>query len=87
MGSKNTEMCWHSEGIRYIQGGGAQTIGKKSDGENIKRYHYLGEKNSFGQIYLTRNCLFEPNGSQWNKWEDVFNTIEFYFTKCVPVTI
>lgn len=29
-----------------------------------KKYFYLGQKNREKQIYLTRNCVFEPNNSK-----------------------
>lgn len=57
---------WHYEldpvllenGIRYFQGKGYRKIPYSTKNE-IKRY-YLGSQNELGQIYLRRNCLFEP---------------------------
>lgn len=36
-------------------------------GKTRKRLHYLGQKNSNGQLYITRNCFFEPSqaGADW----------------------
>ncbi|HTO14548.1 MAG TPA: hypothetical protein VLZ83_02205 [Edaphocola sp.] len=36
-------------------------------GRYKKRYHYMGQKNKFGQQYLTRNVMFEPNMNA-NDW-------------------
>jgi hypothetical protein len=30
-------------------------------GKTRKKFHYLGQKNKHNQIYITRNCFFEPN--------------------------
>lgn len=48
-----------SEGVCYLQGGYQQTHSKFSGiGPS---FHYLGETNKNDQIYLTRNCSFEPS--------------------------
>ncbi len=58
---------WHSDldktlfehGILYFQGKGYQR--EPSSGQiNIKKYN-LGESNKYQQIYLKRNCIFEPS--------------------------
>ena len=36
-------------------------------GEWKKEYRYLGKRNNCGQIYLTRNCFFEPSSSEHAK--------------------
>lgn len=33
----------------------------KFNGKSKKRFHYMGQKNKFGQRYITRNVMFEPN--------------------------
>ena len=37
------------------------------EGRTRKVFHYIGQKNRLGQIYLTRNCFFEPSqpGRDW----------------------
>ena len=59
---------WHSmleetlaeNGVNYIQGLFAQRE-PVGDDQNVKSIsHPLGDKNKYGQIYLTRNALFEP---------------------------
>ncbi len=37
-------------------------------GKTRKVIHYLGMKNKFGQIYLTRNCFFEPGSLEKKDW-------------------
>lgn len=56
-----TENCFLEEGVKYLQGGVFQ---KHSDlfaqKHNRESKRYLGQKNSNDQIYLVRNCSFEP---------------------------
>lgn len=37
------------------------------EGKTRKKLHYLGQRNNNGQLYITRNCFFEPNqpGKHW----------------------
>lgn len=59
---------WHSDiepglrnmGVSYIQGLMFQFIPKLKFGEYKKRLHFLGEHNKSNQIYIVRNCSFEP---------------------------
>ncbi|PLT23145.1 hypothetical protein [Pseudoalteromonas sp. MelDa3] len=54
---------WHSEtekilsagNVKYLQGGFVQKVPSANS-----KYHYLGEKNNYNQVYLTRNVIFEP---------------------------
>ncbi len=48
-------------GIRYIQSGSFQLIPKGGINNYKKKYHYLGEINAHNQLYLLRNCIFEPS--------------------------
>lgn len=38
-----------------------QRIEPNLNGKYTKRFHYMGQKNSYGQRYITRNVMFEPN--------------------------
>jgi hypothetical protein len=60
---------WHPDlenllaknGIKYIQGTHVQRVPDRGKKNKISRkYHYLGQKNKFGQNYLIRNVFFEP---------------------------
>lgn len=46
-------------GVQFLQGSTAQKV-PLFNGKERKIYHFLGEKNEYGQIYLVRNCVFEP---------------------------
>lgn len=55
------ELVLHKNGIKYIQGTHVQRIPLDNSTIQIKRkYHYTGQKNKHGQIYLIRNVFFEP---------------------------
>lgn len=64
------EKIFYSCGIRYIQSGRAQILPKID--RSKKRYirHYIGERNSLNQIYLIRNCSFEPSSDRNIDWVD-----------------
>lgn len=49
--------------IKYLQGGRKQVlpIGEQTSEKN--KLHILGEKNKYNQLYLVRNCYFEPSSS------------------------
>lgn len=48
-------------GIKYLQGLPLQQIPVQDNPPKVKtKYHYMGQKNRNGQIYLVRNCFFEP---------------------------
>lgn len=52
--------------VKYLQGGMVQKINSK---KNI--YHYLGQENSFGQLYLTRNVIYEPSSDLKKDWNSL----------------
>ena len=56
---KSIEKCLVSLGLQYIQGTNTQRYYDTSN-HLKKKYHYLGQENRFRQIYLIRNCFFEP---------------------------
>ncbi len=60
---RETEEVLAKNKVVYLQGGYIQNLPY-----NKKVYHYLGQKNSFKQIYLTRNVLFEPASFVKNDW-------------------
>lgn len=57
--SSQVEKCLSDNGVKYLQGSLHQTQTKFENSVGIK--HTLGEKNNHNQIYLTRNCHFEPS--------------------------
>jgi hypothetical protein len=58
--------------IEYIQGSHIQLIPRKTEGTTTlgKKQHYLGQVNRYNQIYLMRNCRFEPSWDHNLDWVD-----------------
>ena len=57
----NVEEALNQKGVKIIQGSYRQNVpvfGKRSI---RKKFHFTGQKNRFSQVYLVRNCLFEPS--------------------------
>lgn len=68
---------WNSElenvlatrGVRYIQGARVQrNASKKPDKWFTRKWHFTGEKNKHGQIFLVRNVLLEPSENTTIDW-------------------
>ncbi|MCX6238339.1 MAG: hypothetical protein NTY07_12425 [Bacteroidia bacterium] len=51
-------------GVKYIQGVRSQSHPNLQSDKNLSIRHTLGERNHLGQLYLIRNCFFEPTLSQ-----------------------
>lgn len=51
----------HNNGIEGIQGIPFQYIPNPGGDWYKRKFHYTGQKNSLGQVYLTRNAFFEPS--------------------------
>jgi hypothetical protein len=58
--NSDIEETLSENGVRYIQGLVIQLVPTGSFGNYRKKYHFQGNRNSFGQYYLVRNCFFEP---------------------------
>lgn len=54
-------ILWNN-GVRYVNSGKIQ-MEPLGNGQFKKNIRFLGQKNTLGQIYLTRNCFFEPSSS------------------------
>ncbi len=76
-----------SSGIKYIN------TAKKDheplgDGKYKTNYRYLGQKNDYGQIYITRNCFFEPSEpSSFNWLDNCLNEVKIAFRWNKPAVI
>ncbi len=57
----NLNMALAEAGVVYFQGMGYQKHPILNLAKRPISKHYLGERNSFGQIYMIRNCEFEPS--------------------------
>jgi hypothetical protein len=58
-------------------------------GDNVykKRYHYLGKRIQGNQIFITRNCSFEPSYSGVDWIGSCLKEIEFAFSIKKPAII
>lgn len=61
------ERILKDEGVKYLQGTFAQRLPIYKNSVKYK-YHYTGEVNTHNQIYLVRNCLFEPSTNSEKDW-------------------
>jgi hypothetical protein len=59
--SSALEEALHIGGVRYMQGLLIQQVPTGKFGHYKRKYHFLGDRNKFGQYYLVRNCFFEPS--------------------------
>ena len=79
-------------GIRYINTGKKQRE-PLGDGQYRVNTRFLGDKNQFSQIYLTRNCFFEPAATGFDvpanyDWiNNCLKEIEIAFRWHKPATI
>jgi len=58
--NNNLESHLAENGIRFIDRAKSSYV-PQGGGQYKKQYYRLGQKNGFGQLYITRNCMFEPN--------------------------
>lgn len=68
-------------GIKYIQGVVVQQIPKEDGTLRYKRTNFQGRRNKLGQIYLMRNCFFEPSQTRdhLDAVDDCLNRIKIAF--------
>jgi hypothetical protein len=50
-----------NQNVKYIQGQRKQRIPTQNPPKEKKIAHFTGQLNKYGQIYLIRNCQFEPS--------------------------
>ena len=73
-------------GIKYMSSPKIQTE-VLGDGITKKHLRYLGKKNNYGQLYITRNAIFEPSGATNNQVESCLSEIELAFKFRKPAVI
>ena len=74
-------------GIEYMSGSKLQheSLG---EGKTRKTIHWLGQKNKVGQLYITRNCFFEPSSNVKTDWvNSCLNEINIAFRWHKPAVI
>lgn len=62
------EKSLYNNGIKYIQGSKVQYISNDFNQKRKVKRHFLGQKNKLNQIYLVRNCNFEPSVFTIKDW-------------------
>ncbi|HEM48842.1 MAG TPA: hypothetical protein ENO27_01395 [Caldithrix sp.] len=80
------EETLYNKGIRYI------TLDKRQkeplgNDKYKTHYRYLGKKNRYGQIYLSRNASFEPSAEGVDWIDKCLNDIKIAFRMKKPATI
>jgi hypothetical protein len=88
-GSYEIESVLKDCGIEYINSGRIQ-MEPLGNGKFVRKFNWLGKINSYGQIYITRNCFFEPvidepAGKNWIN--DCLHEIEIAFQWHKPAII
>jgi hypothetical protein len=73
-------------GIKYI-GTSKIQLEPMGGGKTRKVFHRIGQHNSFGQTYITRNCFFEPNDKSKNWIDSCLKEIEIAFRWNKPAVI
>lgn len=82
----------YDNGVEFINTGKKQ-LEPLGDGKYKTNTRFLGDKNHYGQIYLTRNCFFEPSASGYvvspgHDWvNSCLQEIEIAFRWHKPATI
>ncbi|MDD2674378.1 MAG: polysaccharide (de)acetylase [Flavobacterium sp.] len=73
-------------GIKYMSTSKIQNevLGQ---GKTRRKFHYLGQKNNHNQIYITRNCFFEPSQSGKDWVASCLNDMELAFNWKKPAVI
>jgi hypothetical protein len=60
-GTKDFEKVLHENGLKYLLRGKLTKYAKINNKKTRPYFHWVGEVNKYGQIFLTRNCTFEPH--------------------------
>lgn len=84
--NNDLESAAAQEGVKYMS---CSKIQHESLGENKTRrvLHWLGQKNKYGQRYITRNCFFEPSQLGKNWVDSCLNDINIAFRWNKPAVI
>ncbi len=83
----STEAVWQAAGIRYIQTAGYRCTGRGLDGRYLQDPAILraGQRNPFDQIYLVRNCMYEP--ADGREADACIRQLRQALRECAPVVI
>ena len=82
------EKILNAEGVKIMQGTTIQNLPLLTGAGYKKKYHYTGQYNSLGQLYVVRNCFFEPSNSpSINNVSYCLKSIELAFKYHKPAII
>jgi hypothetical protein len=84
--NNNLEEVTLENGIKYISTSKMQREAL-GNGKTRIRLHYVGQRNKWNQIYLTRNCFFEPSHSGRDWVASCLNEIESAFSFSKPAVV
>lgn len=62
------EEILHKLGIKFLLRAKFTAYSNYNDTKTKEYFHWIGKRNKWGQIYLTRNCTFEPHTNQNADW-------------------
>ncbi|MCX6238333.1 MAG: hypothetical protein NTY07_12395 [Bacteroidia bacterium] len=88
-GNHEIETILKDCGIEFVNSGRVyhEPVG---NGKYVKKISWLGKRNRIGQIYLTRNCFFEPVSNEWvgKDWvNDCLHEIDIAFRWHKPAIV
>ena len=75
--NSDIEGILYEKGVKFIQGLVVQLLPTGSFGIYKKKYHFLGNRNSYGQYFLIRNCFFEPSLSSLRENDSVGKCLRY----------
>lgn len=67
---RSLENTLYDNGVKFIQGQQIASFRNAVGEENKRRLRYMGRKNQYGQIDLSRNAVFEPSENPKRDWVD-----------------
>jgi hypothetical protein len=86
--NRQIESTLAQEGIQYIQGLPIQYEPGFDGRKYNKRFHFTGQKNSYGQFYIVRNAFFEPSSNATYDWfNDCLGRVEKAFANKCPAIV
>jgi hypothetical protein len=80
------EAVMAKNGIKYMCSAKVQyeALGR---GKKRKVFHYLGQRNGYGQLYITRNCFFEPSQTGTSSVDSCLRDMSIAFAMNKPAII
>lgn len=67
-GTIEIEEVLHKLGVKFLLRAKFTAYSNYNDTKTKEYFHWIGKRNKWGQIYLTRNCTFEPHTDYKLDW-------------------